>query len=181
MKSDNELIRAYQQGDSESFKGLYARYRDRVFFYALALCRDEHAAEEAVQEAFMEFLQRIETYEPAGSFKSYLFSTVRSRIVDGQRRQGARREVLQAEDLDLFENPGERGSFREGEMSGIMSRALLSLPGEQREAVVLKVYDDMTFAEIARITRVSENTAASRYRYALDKLKVKLEGIRKDG
>lgn len=181
MKSDNELIRAYQQGDSESFKGLYARYRDRVFFYALALCRDEHAAEEAVQEAFMEFLQRIGAYEPTGSFKSYLFSTVRCRVVDGLRKKGARREVLQAEALDLFENPGKGGSFQEGEESGIMSRALLGLPGEQREVVVLKVYDEMTFSEIARVTKVSENTAASRYRYALDKLKVKLEGMRKNG
>jgi RNA polymerase sigma-70 factor (ECF subfamily) len=179
--SDNKLIHAFQHGEAGAFKTLYARYKNRAFFYALAFQGDAHAAEEAVQEAFMTFLERISTYRPEGSFQHYLFSTVRCRVIDGLRKEGTRREILPGQNLDLFENAKEQSSFQKGELGRLVSRALLSLPPEQREVVALKVFDDMTFSDISQVVGISENTAASRYRYALEKLKLKLEGILKNG
>ena len=107
---------------------------------------------------------------------------VLARAIDAVRREGARREVLQAGTLDLFEDAGGSadGSASE-ELSRTVSAAIAELPQEQREVVVLKVYDGMKFREVAELTGTSENTAASRFRYACEKLRSKLMRLIENG
>jgi len=178
VESDNDLIKAFKQGGSSAFGELYARHKDRAYFYAQALLGNSHAAEEAVQEAFMVFIERADRYEPRGSFRSYLLSVVRSRAVDAMRKHRSGRDARQGYSAELFEVPAEeKDLYPQKETCSRVGGALFELPAEQREAVVLKIYDRMTFAEIAGLTGVSVNTVASRYRYACDKLKEKLKGI----
>lgn len=180
VESDNALIRAFKRGDSRAFRVLYTRYKNRAFFYALALTGNRHAAEEVMQEAFLAFLRNVRSFEARTGFRGYLFTAIRTRAIDAERKGRIRREVLQADRLDLFENrAGSDGSGPDGGLEPLVSKALLALPREQREVVLLKVYDDMTFREIAGLTGVSENTAASRYRYACEKLRARLEGSEK--
>jgi RNA polymerase sigma-70 factor (ECF subfamily) len=175
VDEDNRLIKAFQRGSVGAFETLYEKHKHGAFFYALSLTRSEHAAEEAAQEAFLAFLRNVKAYKAGGSFRSYLFSAVRSRAIDAARKTGTRREVVQKESLDLFERAPEGLSPAEGEeLRRSVSAALLELPVEQREIIVLKVYNDMKFREIADLAGISENTAASRYRYACEKLRSKL-------
>jgi len=179
---DNELISSNRLGKKEAFQLLYSRYKDSAFFYALNLVHDEHRAEEAVQDAFMALLKKGKSFTALGAFRSYLFSAVRSRAIDALRKVGTRREVFKSSTLDLFEKEEQDGDKPLApESAGMVSEALLTLPAEQREAVVLKIYNSMTFNEIAELTGVSSNTVASRYRYGCEKLKAKLNGILTNG
>lgn len=180
MQKDDDLIHAFKRGSAGAFKKLYYRHKDRAYFYALALTGSEHAAQDALQEAFIAFIRNIRNYRPRGGFRSYLFAAVRSRAIDASRKEDSRREVAQTETLDLFEQ-ADTGDYTRSELSRIVSANLMELPLEQREVVALKVYNDMTFGEVAALTGTSVNTAASRYRYACEKLRSKLMGVLENG
>jgi len=175
-QSDNILIRAFQRGDAASFRDLYARHKDPAFFYALNLTRNRYRAEEVVQDAFLGFLKNVQDFVVSGSFRRYLFAAVRSRAIDERRRRKTRREEPFREEIELFEpRNGQSDPGQAAELRSQVTRALLALPGEQREAVVLKIYEGMTFREIAALVDASENTVASRYRYGIDKLRIRLQ------
>lgn len=165
-----ELLRAFQNGDVKAFEELYRRLGDKLYFFALTLTGRAHTAEEVVQEAFSGFLRNAGNLSPDSSFSAYMFRSVRNRAVDHLRKTRSRREVSQVEADILFDASGEAATGEREEVS----IALAGLPESQREVVVLKIYNDCTFNEIAEITGTSPNTAASRYRYALEKLREKL-------
>ncbi len=181
MQQDNALIKKFKRGDHVAFETLYEKHRNGAYFYALAMVGRSHAAEEAVQEAFIAFVGNVRSYRPEGSFKTYLYKAVRSRVLDAVRRIATRREV--PDEPGIFEEPEPPvgGKVPEGPLGGedlrpLVEDALLGLPEEQREVVVMKIYNDMTFREIAEALDISAETAASRFRYAKEKLRSKLMG-----
>ncbi len=176
--SDEDLVRAFQAGSEGAFQALFERYGDRAFFFALGLTRSDPLAEEAVQDAFFAFLKGLDRFRPGGkgSFRSWLFKAVRSRALDLLRKEGRLVPLQEGGDPALFEDGRDGpGVFERRERTLLLGRALASLPREQREAVVLKVFEGMSFKEIGGITGVSPNTASSRYRYGIEKLKFLLE------
>ena len=142
-----------------SLAELYDRLNHRLYAYALSLSGDASCSEDAVQDAFVRLLK----YAPGRDVKSqegFLFTATRNLVLDQRRRKSVRRHVPAPLPLT---RPG-------GEPDEAASRALGQLPEEQREVVVLKIYSELTFAEIGEVTGVSPATASSRYRLALEKL-----------
>ena len=134
--SDDALVRAFLSGEKEAFRPLYARYRDRAFFFALSLTFDEHLAEEAVQEAFLAFLRKGRDFVPGGSFRGYLFAAVRSRAIDFLRKAKRDPVLLNGREPSLFESTGRdrtglNGIDEDGDDRGrAVTRALAALsPG----------------------------------------------------
>jgi RNA polymerase sigma-70 factor (ECF subfamily) len=121
---------------------------------------------DVVQEAFVRFWQKQHNIDN----RSLLYATVRSIALDFLRRDSrrARRESA------VF-SEGERSvqpKFEiENESQQELAAAVALLPNEQREVLVMKIWNELTFAEIATVLGISQNTAASRYRYALAALK----------
>jgi RNA polymerase sigma-70 factor (ECF subfamily) len=146
----------------DQLAALYRRHAGPLVFYAQSLSRDRALAEDVVQEAFLRMLDR----DPARieSVKAFLYATVRHLVIDERRRDAARAQQPPA----LASRPSCT-PVCEATLESISS-ALGGLPPEQREVVVLKTYAGMTLAEAARLTGVSEATATSRYRYAIEKL-----------
>jgi RNA polymerase sigma-70 factor (ECF subfamily) len=139
--------------------GLYDRVGRRLYAYALSLTGDASRSEDAVQDAFVRLLK----YAPGRDVKSLeglLFATTRNLILDDRRRRDVRRHAPAL--LPLAQPSGEPDDEA--------SRALGKLPEEQREAVVLKIYGELTFAEIGEVTGTPPGTAATRYRMAIEKL-----------
>ena len=137
---------------------LYDRLSRRLYAYALSLTGDAGRSEDAVHDAFVRLLQ----YAPGRDVKSlegFLFTATRNLILDDRRRRAHRDPPAPL--------PLATGS---GEPDEAASRALGQLPEEQREAVVLKIYADLTFAEIGEVTGTSLGTAAGRYRLGIEKL-----------
>ena len=127
-------------------------------------------AEDVVQEAFVRFWRsRHRAADPV----AFLYTCVRRYALDWQRTRGrrSRREKAAArpEADSCFAGPAEQAEFR-----AAVEGLLRGLPEDQREVLVMKVWGGLTFAQIAQVLQVSANTAASRYRYALAKLREQL-------
>jgi RNA polymerase sigma-70 factor (ECF subfamily) len=140
---------------------LYDLYSAGLYRYALVVLMDHGLAEDAVHQVFSKLLslglERIE--EP----QRYLRRSVRNECLTLRERRPsmAERPVLEAIRTEAFD----------GDDRMAIEAALRELPIEQREVVVLKVYEGLTFKEIAEVTGAPLNTVASRYRYALDRLR----------
>jgi RNA polymerase sigma-70 factor (ECF subfamily) len=133
-------------------------------------------AEDVVQDAFLRFWRaRQRVGEPA----AYLYACVKHCALDwrrGRKRQSRRDEAAARDEVEsLF-----AGTLEEQERRAALEASLLRLPEEQREVLVMKIWGGLSFPQIAAALRISANTAASRYRYALAKLREQLaeESIR---
>lgn len=149
---------------------LYDQYAHSLFRYALALTSCEDDAEDAVQEVFARLARERKRLKSVESIKAYLYTSVRNAAYSILRSRRRRNDLEQAEiHEDQLNCPvTEDESVIE---SIVLREAFLQIPLEQREVLVLKVFDGMTFAEIAKTIGTSINTAASRYRYGIDGLR----------
>ncbi len=146
-----------------------------VYGYVHAILADRAEAEDVVQEVFLRALARSRWWFGLRNPTGYLYRAARNEALSRLRKRTVRTRAA-AELVYTTEllAPTE-GALEAAEEAAQVNAALLALPVEQREVVVLKIYQHMTFKEIARVTGTSQNTAASRYRYALAKLKEILE------
>src|SRR3954447_13247212 len=150
----------------EDWKSCCAALGPALVLFARQFVRSIAGAEDIVQEAFVRFWRKQHSIENRG----LLYATVRSIALDLLRRdtRRARREAVASADMEQTAEPQfdfDDGSHRE------LAAALDLLPIEQREVLVMKIWNELTFAEIASALSISQNTAASRYRYALAALK----------
>jgi RNA polymerase sigma-70 factor (ECF subfamily) len=143
-------------------RALYERHGRALLAYACALLRDPSAAEDVLHQVFLNVLRGKASID--GEPVRYLFRAIRNTALNHIRGQS--REVELAGAGVWLESPD--GST---ETSLALQSALQTLPAEQREVVVLKIWGQLTFDEAAAVIGVSPNTAASRYRYGLEKLK----------
>jgi RNA polymerase sigma-70 factor (ECF subfamily) len=161
----DELYRRFRAGHSHAFDALYDQLSGPLLFYARSLPCE--SAEDLVQEAFLRLLQQTSA---AASVRGFLFTVVRNLARDRARRI----VVRQREAPLLMVRPQHQPEVDAARVSA----ALQALPDEQREAVVLKAYGELTFAEIAAVTGLPLGTVLSRYRYALQELARLLEAER---
>lgn len=161
-RRDRRLSERIDVGDASALEEVYDAYSTAVYRQALAILGSTADAEDVVQDVFLQLVRR--RGYPILELKAYLLTAARHQACSALRR---RQREAPAEDLEPGW-PGGAGDF--GDRAAVR-QALEALPAEQREVVRLKVYEQMTFAEIGRAVRASANTVASRYRYALGKLR----------
>jgi RNA polymerase sigma-70 factor (ECF subfamily) len=143
----------------------YDENRQGLFTYALSLTRDRAVAEDAVHGVICRLLDRGKM---PGEVRPYLFRAVRNAVVDNWRRGASREEPL----FDL-QRPEDGGG--EPDLVLQLQQCLFRLEQDQREVVVLKIYQGLTFREIGEVRGQSANTAASHYRRGLKRMKAMLE------
>jgi RNA polymerase sigma-70 factor (ECF subfamily) len=159
-----------QKLTADDVRRLYDQHGAALLVYACSFVVDAALAEDMVHQVFVKLLQG-QTSMPEAPL-AYLYRAVRNTALNA-RRNGLRETALDA-DSPLFVH---RGGNRETALA--LQAALAELPEEQREVVVMKIWSGMTLEEVAAATGVSLNTAASRYRYALEKLRERLKPSRK--
>lgn len=153
----------------ENWKTCFCQLAPGLVLFARQWARSADDAEDIVQEAFVRFWRKQHDITNRG----LLYATVRSIALDFLRRDSrrSRRESTAMSDVDQSVAP----AFEiEDDTQRALVAALDLLPAEQREVLVMKIWSDLTFAEIASALEISQNTAASRYRYALAALKKNL-------
>lgn len=146
----------------------------RLLLFARQQCRIAADAEDVVQEALVESWERN---GPRGTPPLPLvFATIRRRAIDRARRDDSRRvrEESSAGDEAWFDT-----SVVDGEMRRLVESGVKELPENFREVVTLKIWGGLTFDEIGNVLEIPANTAASRYRYGIDALRKKFEGVLK--
>jgi RNA polymerase sigma-70 factor (ECF subfamily) len=144
-----------------------------MYRLGLALLRDEASVRDLLQDLFLKLAEgRLEDSDISDE-RAYLLRMVRYAALDRLRREKVRSDRVVATEHLFEECPDpDREAFRLQ-----LEQALAGLPEEQREVVVLKLWEERTFDEIARICGIPLNTAASRYRYGLDKLRALLRPV----
>ena len=163
-------------------RGLTSRDLERIhdehvvemFRHGMALLREESAVRDLLQDVFLKLASgRINSREIENE-RAYLLRMVHHAAIDRMRRSKVRRDHAEQSPPDLFESSPDpdREAFRQQ-----LEMALDQVPVEQREVLVLKLWQELTFEEIARICDIPPNTAASRYRYGIDKLRALLRPI----
>ena len=150
----------------ENWKVSFSELGPGLVLFARQWVRSPSDAEDIVQEAFVRFWRRNHDIANRG----LLYATVRSIALDLIRRDSrrARREAQTVAESDQFVEP--QFEF-DDDTQRALGLAIDRLPHDQREVLVMKIWNDLTFAEIGQALGVSQNTAASRYRYALAGLK----------
>ena len=174
---DKLLILRFKQGSSEALNRIYEKYRLYLLKLAVALLHDVSLAEDIVHDVFVSFVKSAEDFKVKGSLKAYLracvLNAVRNKVRSNQVRNYV--ELSQAGPIASQQNGSDHWAILEEESIRI-SNALIRIPFEQREVVVLHLHGGMKFREIAKMQSVSTKTIQSRYRYGLNKLRSILNG-----
>lgn len=170
MRQDAELSAGMIRGEPGAFADLYQKYRARLHQYALSLIRSRMEAEDVVHDVFVGVARQASRGRMPREVSAYLYVSVRNRCVDLMRRK----PELSLDDVDIELIVAPPGDEERIELRRLLNRALLALPAEQREVVVLRTWHDLEFASIARMQGTSVNTALSRYQYGLSKLRKEL-------
>jgi len=172
--SDQELINNYLNGDEKFFEILLTRHKSRIYTQIYLFVKDHDLAEDIFQEVFIKIIDTLRKgkYNHEGKFLQWAMRISYNLCVDHFRRSKRRTKVSPSETFDIFDVLEVKDDNMETTMIKSQTyqkvRQLVDmLPEEQREVVILRHYADMSFKEIAALTRVSINTALGRMRYAL--------------
>ena len=148
--------------------GAYDSHAPALYRYAVMILADADAAEDAVQQAFAKLAAMGSRIGEIAFRNDYLRIAVRNECYR-MLRQRSRPVEMNGESTSILERPEKTASDREQRLA--VEKGLRALPADQREVVHLKVYEGMTFRQIAETLDVPIHTAASRYRYAVGKLR----------
>ena len=179
VKSDKELIERYQDGDVHSFELLIGRSQKQVYSYILTLVKDKQLADDVFQDTFVKVIQTIKSkgYKDDGRFVQFAMRIAHNLVIDHFRKENRIPTVeSSSEDYNYIDNvPITDHSVEQGmivdQVHSDLHRMIAFLPDEQREVLRMRIFDDMSFKDIADITNVSINTALGRMRYALINLR----------
>jgi len=178
---DEELMQRYRDGDAAAFNTLYARHKGPLYRYFLRQCESENLAEELFQDVWMKLIKARDRYEPRARFNTWLYTLAHNRLVDHYRRTGNMATLRNPGDPNDPETlpaaasdaPDQRTHTRQ--LVERLLELLKTLPGPQREAFLLREEGGLGVEAIADVTGVSKETAKSRLRYAVRRLR---DGLR---
>lgn len=177
---DAQLMLAYGRGEMRAFETLYARHRAALYRYLMRQAHDTEITNDLFQEVWSRVIVNRARYEARAKFRTFLFTLAHNCFIDHCRRVKSRPGGSSVEDADAADLlPADDGTRPDHELerretSRCFRAALATLPQEQRDVYLLHEESDLSLEEIARVTGVGAETAKSRLRYAVGKLKAAL-------
>ncbi len=172
--TDRELIHAYLKGHEEAFEELFTRHKSKIYTSIYLFVKEESLANDIFQDTFIKIVKTIRKgkYNDEGKFVQWALRISYNLCVDHFRRDKRNPMVAPTDEFNIFDVLQDEDSNVENRIIRSQThdkvRQLVDLlPEEQREVVILRHYADLSFKEIADLTRVSINTALGRMRYAL--------------
>lgn len=177
--TDYELAKLYENGNDNAFDELLQRHQNYVYSYILFLVKEEERADDIFQETFTRAIIAIRShkYQTTGKFSAWLIRIAHNLIIDSSRETESGKLIIQENftpnilnDIRLSEGAIETNII-EQQKSDQIKMMLDYLPAVQREVIILRFYEDLSFKEIAEKTGVSINTSLGRMRYALINLR----------
>ena len=185
--SDEALLAEFAEGDADAFAALYARHERPVFRFLRRSLGNDAAAQDLLQEVWLAVIRNAAAFEPRARFTTWLYGIARNRLIDHWR---ARRDTVSldqeaANDGDDAPAPIDAlaaGADCEPEVQALSRAqaaaflaAVEQLPALQREAFLLHAEGGLTVEEVAQLTGVGRETAKSRLRYAMTRLRAAME------
>jgi RNA polymerase sigma-70 factor (ECF subfamily) len=184
-RSDEELVEACRAGETSAFDILVARWEDRIRGAAYRVLGSEDEARDVAQEAFLKAYRGLAAFKQEARFSSWLYQIALNLCRDRLRRRKTRATVSLEElgetgPVMVETQPSAHERLQQLDLARTVRRAIEALPEEQREVVVLKEYQGLTFLEIAQALEVPVSTVKTRLYRGLGQLRLRLEreGVR---
>jgi len=185
--ADEQLMECYRDGDAGAFDVLYRRHKGGLYRYLLRQCKQQSVAEELFQEVWSNLIRSRERYQPSAKFSTFLYQIAHNRLIDHLRMTPELALSLDAEDEDgnspvqqiAADAAGQPERMAERKkLAATLAEHIATLPVLQRETFLLREEAGLSLEEIALATGVTPETAKSRLRYAVAKLREGLGGLR---
>jgi len=181
--SDQELINLFREESSQqAIAELVHRYKRNIYTSIVLRVKDKHIAEDIFQETFIKIVQTILAgkYTEHGKFLPWAMRIAHNLCIDYFRKNKQNNNISSKETVEWFEYlcidyTNAQSKMEQAQTASIIMQLLDKLPAVQREVVLLRVYADLSFKEIAEITNVGINTALGRMRYGLSNLRKLIE------
>jgi RNA polymerase sigma-70 factor (ECF subfamily) len=190
---DKLLVLRCRRGSRAALTRIYEKYKADLLLLAMSLLNDKTAAEDVVHDVFLSFVRYLDDFRLTGSLKGYLLTCTANQARNWNKAERVRGRLGVPASAGSGPPAGgtpnrELGDAAQGcmqqpletlvcnEQLETLSAALAELPFEQREILMLHLHGQMTFRAIAQARQISTNTAKSRYRYGIDKLRSILDG-----
>jgi len=168
-RSDEQLMKAYAGGSMEAFELLYERHRAPLYRYLLRLVQEPSTANDLYQGTWEKVIKSRSAYKPAAPFRAWLYRIAHNHAMDHFRRNQPGTDQVPEELASPEEEPAEQ--LARDAMQEDLENAIVSLPPDQRDTLMLRLESGLDLQTIAEITGVNPETAKSRLRYAVKRLK----------
>ncbi len=180
--ADAEVVEKARAGDHQAFRVLVERYQGRAYGLALRVLRDEEAARDAVQDAFLKAYGSLDRFEGRSSFYTWLYRIVMNQCLDRKRRDKSDREVEWNDEVASSQSPAAGAlaaggapvapdeAVERGELRAVIAEAIAELPEDARRTIELREIDGLTYREISEALGIPKGTVMSRLHYARRKL-----------
>ncbi len=182
--SDADIVRAVQAGDTGAYRAVVERYQERVYAVLYGMVRNREDARDLTQETFVRAFQNLKSFQGQSSVYTWLYRIAMNTGLDHLRRQKQRAHDAFEDGVATREMGGamSEGSHRDGPVRTLERKrlhaklldALQALPEDQRQIVVLREVDGLSYKEISEVLDIPEGTVMSRLFYARKKLQAAL-------
>ncbi len=176
--TDQQLIHLYVDGDADALATIVLRYKEKIYTSIYLLVKDKYLAEDIFQDVFIRIIDTLKggRYTDEGKFLPWAMRIAHNMCVDHFRKVKRSPTIKTSDDRDIFEvlNFSEAGAdqkMMDGQSHDRIRKMVDMLPEDQREVIILRHYADLSFKEIADLTKCSINTALGRMRYGLINLR----------
>jgi len=181
-EDDQVLVGQYLAGDETAFEVLLRRHKGRVYGYIKMMVKDGQLAEDIFQDVFVKAVLTMKrgSYNEEGKFLPWIIRIAHNLVIDTFRKNKRYPTIDGGPDFDIFNIIKDDNRLIDeelviGQIHSDVKKLIEFLPKEQRDVLILRHYNDMSFKEIAEDTNVSINTALGRMRYALINLRKLIE------
>jgi RNA polymerase sigma-70 factor (ECF subfamily) len=171
--SDIDLVEKIRAGDRKAYSMLVRRHQVGLMRLSMRFVRDIDVAEDVVQESFIKAYERLASFEGRASFKSWLYQIAVNTAKNKLRSR--RDEIKDIDDVQLGVAAQAETQLIHHAVSELISKFVEALPFKQKTALTLRIYEDLSFKEIADIMDCPYDTAKANYRHALLKLREEMQ------
>ena len=178
IPSDSDLVQEYLSGSEIALEKLINKHQARIFNFINSKVQDRDTAEDIFQDTFIKVIRTLKggQYNEEGKFLPWIMRIAHNLVIDFFRKNNRMPKVNNTEEFDIFRfisdnSPNAEHSMVQDQVVKDLQKLIQELPEDQKQVLIMRLYRDMSFKEIAENTNVSINTALGRMRYAIINLR----------
>ena len=178
IPSDSDLVQEYLSGSEIALEKLINKHQARIFNFINSKVQDRDTAEDIFQDTFIKVIKTLKggQYNEEGKFLPWIMRIAHNLVIDFFRKNNRMPKVKNTEEFDIFRfisdnSPNAEHSMVQDQVVKDLQKLIQELPEDQKQVLIMRLYRDMSFKEIAEKTNVSINTALGRMRYAIINLR----------
>ncbi|WP_026705029.1 RNA polymerase sigma factor [Flavobacterium soli] len=179
---DALLVRKYVAGDENALASLISRHQSKIYGFIYSKIGDRDLSDDIFQDTFIKVIKTLKSnsYNEEGKFLPWVMRIAHNLIVDYFRKAQKMPMFRETEEFSIFSimsdnNPNIETQMITSQVENDLQKLIDELPNDQKEVLVMRMYQDLSFKEISELTGVSINTALGRMRYALMNLRKVIE------